>query len=131
MGKIIHSMIRVLDLDRALDFYRDALQLKETHRLDFPEFTLVYLRDPESGFEIELTLNKGRSEPYTLGNAYGHIATCVDNLDEEHVRLRASGYAVGEIKELRRDTSTLARFFFLTDPDGYKIEVLERRGHYQ
>jgi lactoylglutathione lyase len=131
MAKIIHSMIRVMDIERALEFYRDALQLKESHRLDFPDFTLVYLRDPESGFEIELTHNKGRVEPYTQGNAYGHIATCVDDLEKEHARLKKSGCAVGDIKELNREGATLARFFFLTDPDGYKIEVLQRRGHYQ
>ena len=59
MAKIIHSMIRVLDLERSLRFYADVLALHESHRLDFPDFALVYLRNAENDCEIELTLDKG------------------------------------------------------------------------
>ncbi|MEX0808891.1 MAG: VOC family protein [Dongiaceae bacterium] len=131
MGKLIHAMIRVLDLKRSIEFYDGALGACETHRLEFPDFTLVYLREPESGFEIELTANRSRSEPYPLGEAYGHLAVCVDDLDREHARFRGASYGPGDIKEMRKDGALVARFFFVTDPDGYKIEVLQRQGHYQ
>ena len=130
MAKIIHMMQRVRDLDRSMAFYRTAFAMTESHRLDFPTFTLVYLRGPQDDFEIELTLNKDRGEPYTHGDGYGHVAFCVDDLEAEHRRLQEFGLAPGDLKELSRDGQRLARFFFITDPDGYKIEVLQRAGHY-
>ena len=129
MPKLIHSMIRVLDLNRAAEFYRNGFGLEETHRMEFPTFTLLYLREPESGFEIELTWNKGQAEPYTHGSAYGHMAFCVEDLEAQHARLKGLGYTVGDLKDLAAPSGT-ARFFFVTDPDGYKIEVLQRAGHY-
>ena len=131
MAKAIHMMIRVLDLDRSMAFYKDAFGLGVADRFDFEGFTLVYLRNAEADFEIELTLNKGRSEPYDLGDGYGHAAFCVDDLDAEHARFREAGLNPGDIKELRHDGGPLARFFFVEDPDGYKIEVLQRRGRYR
>ena len=80
MAKLIHSMIRVLDLQRSLEFYRQGFGLQESHRLEFPTFKLVYLRDADSGCEIELTWNQSQSEPYTHGSGYGHVAFCVDDL---------------------------------------------------
>ena len=80
MAKAIHSMIRVLDLDRTMAFYDEAFGLKEADRFDFDDFTLVYLRNDESEFEVELTLNKGTTEPYDLGNGYGHLAVSVDDV---------------------------------------------------
>ncbi|MBD5804321.1 Lactoylglutathione lyase [Azoarcus sp. Aa7] len=131
MAKIIHSMIRVLDLDKAMRFYADVLDLREAHRLDFPDFTLVYLRNPENDFELELTLNKGREEPYTHGTGYGHIAVVVPDVTARHAELLAKGYEPAPVKEFKRGEELLARFFFIQDPDGYKIEVLERHGHYR
>jgi lactoylglutathione lyase len=129
MPKLIHSMFRVQDLNRAAEFYHRSFGLEETHRMEFPTFTLLYLREPESGFEIELTWNKGQGEPYTHGSAYGHMAFCVEDLEAHHARLKGLGYPVGELKDLAAPSGT-ARFFFVTDPDGYKIEVLQRAGHY-
>ena len=131
MAKMIHAMIRVLDLNRSIDFYRDALGLEESTRLDFPDFALVYLRNPENDFELELTLNKGRGEPYSHGTGYGHIGVCVADLAAEHARMRGLGITPNDIKEFRDGERLIARFFFMQDPDGYKIEVLERHGHYQ
>lgn len=131
MAKIIHSMIRVLDLDKSIHFYGDVLGLRESHRLDFPDFTLVYLRCPESGFEIELTLNKGREEAYTHGTGYGHVAVVVPDVPGFHAELEAKGYEPAPVKEFKRGDELLARFFFIQDPDGYKIEVLETHGHYR
>jgi len=131
MAKFIHLMIRVLDLDASLRFYADAFGLAESHRLDFPDFTLVYLRNADNDVEVELTLNKTRTEPYTHGDGYGHVAFVVDHLDDEHARFAAAGFAPEDIKEFAPDGNLLARFFFVEDPDGYRIEMLERHGHYQ
>jgi lactoylglutathione lyase len=131
MAKAIHMMVRVLDLDRSVTFYKTALGLDVADRFDFDGFTLVYLKNPEADFEVELTLNKGRSEPYGMGDGYGHVAFCVDDLDAEHARLEAAGIGPQPIKELARDGGLMARFFFIQDPDGYKIEVLQRHGRYR
>ena len=130
LAKMIHAMIRVLDLDRSLNFYRDSFGLHVSQMLDFPDFSLAYLRNPESDFELELTLNKGRAEAYTHGTGYGHVAVCVDDLDAEHARMKALGLAANDIKEFKNGDRLIARFFFMQDPDGYKIEVLQRHGHY-
>lgn len=131
MAKVIHTMVRVLDLERSMRFYRNAFGLEEVHRLDFPTFSLVYLRNPENDFEIELTLNKDRKEPYTHGDGYGHVAVCVNDAASERERLAKLGCAPGDVKEFKDDGGRLlARYFFVQDPDGYKIEVLERHGHY-
>ncbi len=131
MAKLIHTMIRVRDLDASLNFYRQVLQLEPSHRLDFPDFSLVYLRNAENDFEIELTWNKGREEPYTHGDGYGHVAVAVDSVADKHAALTQAGFAPLPIKEFKVGEELLARFFFIQDPDGYKIEVLERHGHYQ
>ena len=130
MAKAIHSMIRVLDEERSVAFYKEAFGLDVATRLDFDSFTLVYLRNPENDFEIELTVNKGREEPYDLGDGYGHIAFCVDDLDAEHARFQAAGFEPRKIVEFERDGALLARFFFVADPDGYQIEMLQRHGRY-
>jgi lactoylglutathione lyase len=131
MAKVIHSMIRVLDLDRSLAFYRKAFGLEPVHTLDFPTFTLAYLRNAENDFEIELTLNKDRKEPYSHGDGYGHVAVCVDDARKERERFAAADLSPGDIKEFKDGDKLLARYFFVQDPDGYKIEVLERHGHYK
>ncbi|WP_092004980.1 VOC family protein [Paraburkholderia lycopersici] len=130
MARIIHTMIRVHDLARSLQFYQDALGLSVNHRLDFPEFSLVYLRNAENDFEIELTWNKGREPAYTHGDGYGHVAVAVENLEAEHGRMVSLGIEPAPVKAFKRGDEVLARFFFIQDPDGYKIEVLERSGYY-
>ena len=131
MAKIIHTMIRVRDLDRSIDFYDKAFGLKVADHFDFDGFALVYLRNDENDVEIELTLNKGREEPYTHGDGYGHLAFCVDGLAQKHARMAEIGLQPNDIKEFHRGGALMARFFFVQDPDGYKIEVLERYGRYQ
>ncbi len=124
-------MIRVLDEQKSLDFYRVAFGLSIAERLDFDTFTLVYLSNEDSEFELELTINKDRTEPYQLGDGYGHLALSVSDLDNEHKRLTEAGLGPNKIVEFNRDGALLARFFFITDPDGYKIEVLQRHGRYK
>lgn len=130
MAKPIHMMIRVLDEARSVAFYRTALGLEIAERLDFPDFTLVYMRSPDDDFEVELTINKGRTEPYEIGSGYGHLAVSVADLDAERARIVAAGLTPKDIKDMAHDGRPLARFFFIEDPDGYKIEVLQRRGRY-
>ncbi|MBU2888992.1 VOC family protein [Celeribacter halophilus] len=131
MAKTIHSMIRVLDEARSVDFYRRAFGLEVAARLDFSDFTLVYLSNSESEFELELTVNKGQTEPYDLGDGYGHLAVSVENLAEEHARLEAEGFAPRKLVEFAPDGELVGRFFFVADPDGYQIEVLERSGRFK
>jgi len=124
-------MIRVLDEARAVAFYEAAFGLGVADRYDFDGFTLIYLRNAEADFEVELTVNKGRTEPYAPGDGYGHVAFAVDDLDAEHARLKAAGLSPRDIKEFHRDGALMARFFFVADPDGYQIEVLQRHGRYR
>lgn len=130
MAKMIHSMIRVKDEARSLDFYRRAFGLEIAERLDFESFSLIYLANAESSFELELTVNKGREEPYDLGNGYGHLAVSVDDVDGEHQRLSELGYAPRKLVDFAPGGEVIARFFFIQDPDGYEIEVLQRAGRY-
>ena len=131
MAKPIHSMVRVLDEARSVDFYRRALGLEVVDRFAFDGFTLLYLRAPEGPFELELTVNHGRGAPYALGDAYGHLAMAVEDLDAEHARMAAAGLSPGPIRDMEHEGKPLARFFFITDPDGYRTEVLQRSGRYQ
>jgi lactoylglutathione lyase len=131
MAKAIHSMIRVLDLDKSIDFYGRAFGLEPADRFDFDGFALVYLRNHENDFEIELTWNADQQEPYSHGSGYGHVAVCVDDVTAEHARFQREGLQPNDVKEFHRDGALMARFFFVQDPDGYKIEVLERHGRYQ
>ncbi|MBD2746590.1 VOC family protein [Microvirga sp. BT688] len=131
MAKAIHSMIRVLDEQRSLAFYERAFGLTVAERLAFEGFTLLYLRNPESEFELELTVNHDRAEPYVLGDGYGHLALSVTDLEAEHARFETLGLRPTSLKELKLDGRPPARFFFVQDPDGYKIEVLQRGGRYK
>ena len=131
MAKAIHSMIRVLNEKRSTEFYQSAFGLQIADRFAFDGFTLVYLRSPDADFEVELTINHDRTAPYELGSAYGHLAFVVDDLDAEQARMSSSGLSPKPVKEFFRDGALLARFFFIDDPDGYKIEVLQKHGRYR
>ncbi len=89
MAKTVHMMVRVLDEARSVKFYESCFGLKVSDRRDWPDFTLIYLKNPENDFELELTVNKGRADAYDLGNGYGHIAFVVDDLDAERARQSA------------------------------------------
>jgi lactoylglutathione lyase len=131
MAKVIHIMIRVLDEERSIAFYRTALGLHVADRFAFDGFTLIYLRNAENDIELELTVNHDRSEPYDLGNGYGHLAVAVSDLEAAHQRMQADGLVPLPIKEFFREGALMARFFFVQDPDGYKIEVLQHHGRYR
>jgi lactoylglutathione lyase len=130
MAKLIHSMVRVLEEARSVAFYDTAFGLKVADRLDFDSFTLIYLSNAEQTFELELTVNKGRTEPYNLGDGYGHLAVSVADVDAEHARMTEAGLAPRKLVDFAPAGSVIARFFFIADPDGYQIEVLQRGGRY-
>ena len=131
MAKAIHMMVRVLDEAKSVAFYGQAFGLAVADRVDFPDFTLIYMRNPEADFEVELTVNKGRTEPYDLGNGYGHVAFEVAALDSARDQLAAAGYSPKDIKQMTHDGKPFGRFFFIEDPDGYKIEVLEKGSRFK
>ena len=131
MAKAIHSMIRVLDETRSVAFYDQAFGLKVADRLDFASFTLIYLSNAETGFELELTVNKGRTAPYELGDGYGHLAVSVKDVEAEHARFEAAGLAPRKLVDFQNDGVPVAKFFFVADPDGYQIEVLQRGGRFK
>ena len=121
--KMLHTCIRVMDLEKSLEFYKNALGLIETRRKDFPEhkFTLVYLSDKEGGYELELTYNYNPETPYNLGNGFSHIAIGhpdIESLRDKHIAL---GYEVTDLKGLPGEAP---HYYFVTDPDGYKVEVI-------
>lgn len=121
--KMLHTCIRVKDLDESLKFYKEALGLIETSRKDFPEhkFTLVYLSDKEGVYELELTYNYDVEKPYELGNGFSHTAIGVENLEEMREKHRALGYKVTDLKGLPGEAP---KYYFVTDPDGYMVEVI-------
>ena len=130
MAKPIHSNIRVLDEQRSIAFYRQAFDLDVVDRVPFDDFTLVFLRNLESQFELELTVNHGRAEPYTHGTGYGHLAVSVDDLEYALQKFTDLGLKPTPIKELHSNGRLAVRFFFVQDPDGYKVEVVQRLGRY-
>jgi lactoylglutathione lyase len=131
MAKAIHMMVRVMDEARSVDFYSKVFGLAVAGRYEWPDFTLIYMKNPEADFEVELTVNKGRAEPYDHGTGYGHVAFVVDNLEAERARVAGLGFAPKDVKQMSFDGKPFGRFFFIEDPDGYKIEVLERGGRFR
>lgn len=131
MSKAIHMMIRVRKEARSVAFYKAAFGLDVAQRVDFETFTLIYLKNAASDFELELTVNKDRTAPYNLGDGYGHMAFAVDDLKAAQARIMAAGYTVGDVKQMAHDGQPFAEFFFVADPDGYKIEVLQKGGRFK
>ena len=121
--KMLHTCIRVMNLEKSLEFYKNALGLVETRRKDFPEhkFTLVYLSDAPGGYEIELTYNYDPEKPYDLGNGFSHVAVGADDIVSLRDKHMEMGYEVTDLKGLPGEPP---RYYFVTDPDGYKVEVI-------
>lgn len=121
--KLLHACYRVLDREKSLAFYTETFDFKVMRDRKFPEhgFDLIYLQVPGSDFELELTYNYD-SEPYTIGNGFSHLAIGVDDLQAQHDKCVAAGYETTELKGLPGQT---ASYFFVTDPDGYRLEVMK------
>ncbi len=130
MAKLAHSMIRVFNEAASVKFYEDVFGLKIADRLDFDGFTLIYLRDATGAFELELTVNKDRETPYDLGDGYGHLAFVVADLEAARETAIKAGATPREIVDFRPAGETVAKFFFVADPDGYQIEVVGRGGRF-
>ena len=123
MAKAVHMMVRVLDEARSVKFYETCFGLKIADRRDWPDFTLIYLKNRENDFELELTFNKDRAEPYDLGNGYGHIAFVVDDLEAERARIVAAGYQPKDIKSMSHDGKPVVRGTrVLCNPRGYVMQ---------
>mgnify|MGYP000277130215 CR=1 FL=1 len=118
--KFLHSMIRVLDLDKSLDFYVNKLGLKETRRNDYPDgkFTLVYLATEPGEPEVELTYNWDEKEAYSGGRNFGHLAFRVDDINEKCLSLMNAGVTI-----LRPPRD--GYMAFIKCPDGISVELLQ------
>lgn len=126
--RLLHTMLRVGNLEKSLDFYQNVLGMKLLRRKDYPEgrFTLAFVGygDETDSTVLELTHNWD-TERYDLGNAYGHIAVEVDDAYEACERVkRQGGNVVREAGPMKYGTTVIA---FVEDPDGYKIEFIQKK----
>lgn len=118
--RLAHTMIRVKDLEKTLDFYCGFVGLRETRRKPIgDEATLVFLED-DRGQTVELTLNHGRTE-YTLGDQFGHLAFYTDDLESVVRRVEENGWWYR-----RSRPEMTSKYIFVKDPNGYDVEILER-----
>lgn len=122
-ARFVHTCIRVRDVDRSVEFY-GRLGFEHRGQLNFESAYNVYLGLPGDGDVLELTVNAGREEPYDLGEGYNHMALVVDDLDallgeiaQHGIEPEKPPYAPGGRDEYR--------ICFLTDPDGYRIELID------
>ena len=128
-GQLLHTMIRVFDLEKSIAFYTGQLGMKLLRRKDYPsgEFTLAFVGygDEESNAVIELTHNWGQKEPYQLGTAFGHLAVGVPDIYGTCERLAKAGVKIPRPPgPMKHGGSVIA---FVEDPDGYKIELIEKK----
>lgn len=127
--RMLHTMIRVLDLDRSIDFYTRHLGMKVLRRTDYPEgkFTLAFVGygDEASNTVIELTHNWDQDLPYDLGTGFGHIAIAVPDIYATCERMEQDGVTITRAPgPMKHGTTVIA---FIEDPDGYKIELIEKK----
>ncbi len=127
--RLLHTMIRVRDLDRSLDFYTRLLGMRLLRRTDYPggRFTLAFVGydDEAAGTVLELTHNWDQTEPYVIGTGFGHLAIAVPDSHEACRRLAAEGVPVPRPPGPMKHGGTVIAF--VEDPDGYRIELIERR----
>jgi len=126
--RILHTMLRVGDLQRSLAFYTDVLGMRLLRRKDYPDgrFTLAFVgyQDEADGAVLELTHNWG-TDRYEIGSGYGHVAIEVDDAHKacEEIR-RRGGVVTREAGPMKHGTTVIA---FVQDPDGYKVELIQRK----
>lgn len=128
-GRLLHTMIRVLDLDRSLDFYTDKLGMRLLRRSDYEggRFTNCFVgyEDEERGHVLELTWNRDQKEPYAQGDAWGHFALGVGDIYGTCEKLAQAGVKITRAPgPMKHGTTVIA---FIEDPDGHKIELIERK----
>ena len=127
-SRLLHTMIRVLDLEKSLDFYTRLLGMKVQRRKDFPtgEFTLAFVGygDEADSTVVELTHNWPQKEPYQMGSAFGHLAISVKDIYAACEWLKQEGVKIPRPPgPMKHGGSVIA---FIEDPDGYKIELIQR-----
>ena len=126
-NRLLHTMIRVLDLDKSIDFYTRHLGMKLLRRTDYPggEFTLAFVGfgDEETNAVIELTHNWGQKAPYEIGSGFGHLAIGVTDIYKTCEKLGAEGVKIPRPPgPMKHGGSVIA---FIEDPDGYKVELVQ------
>ena len=112
-------------------FYKLAFSLEVADRLEFDDFVLVYLSNSDTEFELELTINKSQTQSYSLGDGYGHMAFSVEDVEAEHERFTSAGLNPRKLVDFKNKGESVAKFFFVADPDGYQIEVVQRAGRFK
>lgn len=117
--RFAHNNINVLDLEKSMVFYKEALQLTETRRIEKPTFTIVYLGDSQTPHKLELTWLKERKEAYNLGENEFHLAFITSDFEQAYKHHKAMGCICYENKDMG--------IYFISDPDGYWLEVLPER----
>lgn len=127
-ARMLHTMIRVRELDKSLDFYTRLLGMKLLRKKDYPtgEFTLAFVGygSEDDSTVVELTHNWPRKEPYALGEGFGHLAIAVADIYGACERLASEGVKIPRPPgPMKHGGSVIA---FIEDPDGYKIELVER-----
>jgi lactoylglutathione lyase len=128
-NRLLHTMIRVRNLDRSIDFYTRLLGMTLLRCRDYPsgEFTLAFVGygDEDSNAVLELTYNWGREEPYEIGTGFGHLAIGVPDIHGTCAQLAREGVRIPRPPgPMKHGGSVIA---FIEDPDGYKIELIERQ----
>ncbi len=119
MFRMIHENHNVLDLDRSLAFYREALGLQEVRRKEKESFTICFLADHTNTFQLELTWLKDRKEPYDLGDNEFHLAFEADDFEVAHAKHQQMGCICYENQGMG--------IYFIADPDGYWLEIVPKR----
>ena len=114
-----HFNFNVLDLEKSIAFYKEALGLEIVRTNDKPDFTLVFMGDGKTGFRLELTYLKDRTEPYDLGELEYHLAMRTDDIEAAHKKHEEMGVICFE--------NPAMGIYFITDPDGYWIEIVPVR----
>lgn len=119
--KMIHENYNVYDLKKSLEFYDNALGLKELRRIEAKDgsYIIVYVGNQSSDFELELTWMRDMDRPYNLGDCEFHLAFRTDDFEEAHKKHEEMGCICFENKEMG--------IYFITDPDGYWLEVVPTR----
>ena len=119
MFRMIHENYNVLDLERSLAFYQEALDLREVRRKEGKDFTVCFLGDQGGQFQLELTWLHHRKEPYELGDNEFHLAFQTDDYEAAHARHEQMGCICYENREMG--------IYFINDPDGYWLEIVPKR----
>lgn len=127
--RLLHTMIRVLDLDRSIDFYTRHLGMKVLRRTDYPDgkFTNVFVGygSEHTDTVLELTHNWDQTLPYELGTAFGHLAVAVHDIYTACEAMEQEGVKIARKPgPMKHGTTVIA---FIEDPDGYKIELIEKK----